>query len=125
MRDAQGPVAKTVGTVQTFLTAVVVDALVGNYLAEMSIKLLTERNNTDRATLFSPLHIRNVLACLLGLSLDDKAEAALLAREGVSVQAISRWIGVDCKVARAVLLVEIGVTVDAATDGMSQGSSSA
>ena len=43
MRDAWGPVVGTVETAQTFLTAVEVDALVGDYLAGMSGKSLVER----------------------------------------------------------------------------------
>ena len=112
----------TVETAQTFLTALEVDALVGDYLAGKSVKDLAERLGIHRATVFSHLRRRNVpsrrLGLGLGLGLDENAEAVRLARAGVSMRAIARRMGVDRKAVRAAL-VEAGVIVDDANEGMS------
>ena len=59
-KDDRGPVVRTVETAQTFLTASEVDALVGDYLAGMSVKALAERYGIHRATVFAHLRRRNV-----------------------------------------------------------------
>lgn len=115
MRDAWGPVVGTVETAQTFLTAVEVDALVGDYLAGMSVQSLAERFGIHRATVFSHLRRRNVPSRRPGLGLDEKAEAVRLARAGVSMRAIARRMGVDRKAVR-VALVEGGLIVDGTDD---------
>lgn len=79
LRDDRGSVVGTVGTAQTFLTAVEVDALVGDYLAGMSVKDLAERFGIHRATVFSHLSRRNVPSRRPGLGLDEKVEAVRLA----------------------------------------------
>lgn len=112
-RDDRGPVARTVETAQTFLTAAEVDALVGDYLAGMSVKSLAETYGIHRATVFSHLRRRNVPSCRPGLGLDEKAEAVRLARAGVSMRAIARLTGVDRKAVRAAL-VEAGLIVGGA-----------
>ena len=114
-KDDRGPVVRTVETAQTFLTASEVDALVGDYLAGMSVKALAERYGIHRATVFSHLRRRNVPSRRPGLGLDEKAEAVRLARAGVSMRAIGRRMGVDRKAVRAAL-VEAGLIVDG-TDG--------
>lgn len=114
-KDARGPVVRTVETAQTFLTAAEVDALVGDYLAEMSVKALAERYGIHRATVFSHLRRRNVPSRRPGLGIDEKAEAVRLARAGVSMRAISRRMGVDRKAVRAAL-VEAGLIVDDTDD---------
>jgi transposase-like protein len=86
---------RTVETAQTFLTASEVDALVGDYLAGMSVKALAERYGIHRATVFSHLRRRNVPSRRPGLGIDEKAEAVRLARTGVSMRAIGRRMGVD------------------------------
>ncbi len=73
-KDDRGPVVRTVETAQTFLTASEVDALVGDYLAGMSVKTLAERYGIHRATVFSHLRRRNVPSRRPGLGLDEKAE---------------------------------------------------
>lgn len=120
LRDDRGSVVGTVETAQTFLTALEVDALVGDYLAGKSVKDLAERLGIHRATVFSHLRRRNVPSRRLGLGLglDENAEAVRLARAGVSMRAIARRMGVDRKAVRAAL-VEAGVIVDDANEGMS------
>ncbi|MFV0318577.1 MAG: hypothetical protein ACK5O2_16645, partial [Microthrixaceae bacterium] len=110
-KDDRGSVVRTVETAQTFLTAAEVDALVGDYLAGMSVKALAERYGIHRATVFSHLRRRNVPSRRPGLGLDEKAEAVRLARAGVSMRAIGRRMGVDRKAVRAAL-VEAGVIAD-------------
>ena len=110
-KDARGPVVRTVETAQTFLTAAEVDALVGDYLAGMSVKALAERYGIHRATVFSHLRRRNVPSRRPGLCLDERAEAVRLARAGISMRAIARRMGVDRKAVRAAL-VEAGVIMD-------------
>ena len=116
MRDAWGPVVGTVETAQTFLTAAEVDALVGGYLAGMSVKSLAERFGIHRAAVFSHLRRRNVPSRRPGLGLDEKAEVVRLARAGVSMRAIARRMGVDRKAVRAAL-VEGGLIVNEDSDG--------
>ena len=120
LRDDRGFVVGTVETAQTFLTALEVDALVGDYLAGKSVKDLAERLGIHRATVFSHLRRRNVPSRRLGpgLGLDENAGAVRLARAGVSMRAIARRMGVDRKAVRAAL-VEAGVIVDDANEGMS------
>ena len=115
-KDDRGPVVRTVETAQTFLTAAEVDALVGDYLAGMSVKALAERYGIHRATVFAHLRRRNVPSRRPGLGIDEKAEAVRLARAGVSMRAIGRRMGVDRKAVRAAL-VEGGLIVDEASDG--------
>lgn len=110
-KDDRGPVVRTVETAQTFLTASEVDALVGDYLAGMSVKALAERYGIHRATVFAHLRRRNVPSRRPGLGIDEKAEAVRLARAGVSMRAIGRRMGVDRKAVRAVL-VKAGLIVD-------------
>ena len=117
-KDDRGPVVRTVETAQTFLTASEVDALVGDYLAGMSVKTLAERYGIHRATVFSRLRRRNVPSRRPGLGLDEKAEAVRLARAGVSMRAIGRRMGVDRKAVRAAL-VEAGLIADKIIDGVS------
>ena len=92
-----------------------VDALVGDYLAGMSVKALAERYGIHRATVFAHLRRRNVPSRRPGLGIDEKAEAVRLARAGVSMRAIGRRMGVDRKAVRAAL-VEAGLIVDEASD---------
>jgi DNA-binding CsgD family transcriptional regulator len=110
-KDDRGPVVRTVETAQTFLTASEVDALVGDYLAGMSVKALAERYGIHRATVFAHLRRRNVPSRRPGLGIDEKAEAVRLARAGVSMRAIGRRMGVDRKAVRAAL-VEAGLIAD-------------
>ena len=114
-KDDRGPVASTVETAQTFLTDSEVDALVGDYLAGMSVKALAERYGIHRATVFSHLRRRKVPSRRPRLGIDEKAEAVRLTRAGVSMRAIGRRMGVDRKAVRAAL-VEAGLIVDGTDD---------
>lgn len=68
----------TVETVQTFLAAVEVDALVGDYLVGMGVTSLAEAYGIHRATVFSRLRRRNVPSRRPGFGLDEKAEVVRL-----------------------------------------------
>lgn len=109
-RDDRGPVARTVETAQTFLTASEIDALVGDYLAGAGVQELADRYGIHRATVFAHLRRRNVPGRRPGLSLNEKAEAVRLARAGISMRAIGRRMGVDRKAVRAAL-VEVGLLI--------------
>ena len=63
---------RTVETAQTFLTAAEVDALVGDYLAGMSVKALAERYGIHRATVFAHLRRRNVPSRRPGLGMTGR-----------------------------------------------------
>ena len=115
-KDDRGPVVRAFETAQTFLTAAEVDALVGDYLAGMSVKALAERYGTHRATVFSHLRRRNVPSRRPGLGIGEKAEAVRLARAGVSMRAIGRRMGVDRKAVREAL-AEAGLVSNEASDG--------
>ena len=110
-----GPVVRIVETAQTVLTAVEVDALVGDYLAGMSVKSLAERYGIHRVTVFSHLRRCNVPSRRPRLGLDEKAEAVRLARAGVLMRAITRRTGVDRNMRAA--LAEAGLIVDS-TDNL-------
>ncbi|WP_156860118.1 hypothetical protein [Propionibacterium sp. oral taxon 192] len=103
MRDARGPVVGIVETAQTVLTAVEVDALVGDYLAGMSVKSLAEKYGIHRVTVFSHFRRCNVPSRRPRLGLDEKAEAVWLARAGVSMRAITRRTGVDRNMRAAIV----------------------
>ena len=110
-KDDRGPVVRTVETAQTFLTAAEVDALVGDYLAGMSVKALAEGYGIHRATVFAHLQRREVPRRRPGLNDQEQAEAVRLSREGMSMRAIGRRMGVDRKAVRAAL-VEAGLILD-------------
>ncbi|MDO5092504.1 hypothetical protein [Buchananella hordeovulneris] len=99
---------------QTLLTASEVDALVGDYLVGISVKVLAERYGLHRATVFSHLRRRNVPSRRLGLGIDEKA--VRLARAGVSMRAIDRRMDVDRKTVRAAL-VKAGLIADGSAGG--------
>ena len=103
VRDARGPVVGIVETAQTVLTAVEVDALVGDYLAGMSVKSLAEKYGIHRVTVFSHFRRCNVPSRRPRLGLDEKAEAVWLARAGVSMRAITRRTGVDRNMRAAIV----------------------
>lgn len=91
-------------TAQTFLTAAEIDSLVGDYLAGGGIQELAERYGIHRATVFAHLRRRNTPRRRAGLDVDEQAEAVRLYREGLSLRAIGRRMGVDRKVVRAALV---------------------
>ena len=111
VRDDRGLVVGAVETAQTFLTAVEVDALVGDYLAGMSVKSLAEAYGIHRATVVSHLRRRNVPSRRPGLGLDEKAEVVRLARAGVSMRAIGR-MGLDHKAVHIAALVRGGLIMN-------------
>lgn len=113
-KDDRGPVVRTVEMAQTLLTASEVDALVGDYLVGISVKVLAERYGLHRATVFSHLRRRNVPSRRLGLGIDEKA--VRLARAGVSMRAIDRRMDVDRKTVRAAL-VKAGLIADGSAGG--------
>jgi len=103
--DARGPVARTIATVQTFLTAAEIDQLVGDYLAGGSPDELAERYGIHRATVFAHLRRRDVPRRRAGLDEVEAAEAVRLYRRGTSIRVIARGVGVDRKAVRRALEV--------------------
>ncbi|MEE8870157.1 MAG: hypothetical protein SOH99_09375 [Acidipropionibacterium acidipropionici] len=102
--DHRGPVVRTVETVQTFLTAAEIDHLVADYEAGAGVQELAEKYGIHRATVFAHLRRREVMRRRPGLSDHEQAEAARLSREGMSMRAIGRQMGVDRKAVRVALV---------------------
>ena len=111
-RDQRGPVVRTVETVQTFLTASEVDHLVADYEAGAGTQELAEKYGIHRATVFAHLRRREVPRRHPGLSGHEQAEAVRLSRDGMSMRAIGRQMGVDRKAIR-VALVDAGILPNA------------
>ena len=106
--DRRGPVVRTVGMPQTLLTPSEVDQLVGDYEAGSGVQELAKRYGIHRATVFAHLRRREVPRRRPGLNDQEQAEAVHLSREGMSMRATGRRMGVDRKAVRAAL-VEAGV----------------
>lgn len=102
--DARGPIARTIETVQTFLTATEIDQLVGDYLAGASPDELAERYGIHRATVFAHLRRRDVPRRRPGLDEVESAEAVRLYRTGVSLRATAQRLEVDRKLVRRTLI---------------------
>lgn len=109
--DHRGPVVRTVGMAQTFLTPSEVDHLVADYEAGSGVLELAEKYGIHRATVFAHLQRREVPRRRPGLNDQEQAEAVRLSREGMSMRAIGRRMGVDRKAVRA-LLINAGVVND-------------
>ena len=102
--DHRGPVVRTVGMAQTFLTPSEVDQLVAEYEAGSGVQELASKYGIHRATVFAHLQRREVPRRRQGLCLDEKAEAVRLARAGVSMRAIAESMGVGRKAVRRTLV---------------------
>lgn len=106
--DHRGPVVRTVGMAQAFLTPAEVDQLVGDYEAGSGVQELAKRYGIHRATVFAHLQRREVPRRRPGLSDHEQAEAVRLSRDGMSMRAIGRQMGVDREAVRRAL-VEAGL----------------
>jgi DNA-binding CsgD family transcriptional regulator len=93
---------------QTFLTPSEIDQLVADYEAGSAVQELASRYGIHRATVFAHLQRRQVPRRRPGLNDQEQAEAVRLSREGMSMRAIGRRMGVDRKAVR-VALVDAGV----------------
>ncbi|RIX34678.1 hypothetical protein D3M95_06695 [Corynebacterium falsenii] len=89
------------------------DQLVGDYEAGSGVQELASKYGVHRATVFAHLQRREVPRRRPGLSEPEQAEALRLSREGMSMRAIGRQMGVDRKAVRAAL-VEAGIVLDEA-----------
>lgn len=98
---------------QTFLTPSEVDQLVGDYESGTGVQELASKYGIHRATVFAHLQRREVPRRRPGLSKQEQAETVRLSREGMSMRAIGRRMGVDRKAIRAAL-VEAGIVLDEA-----------
>ena len=107
IEDVRGPVVRTIGNPQTFLTPSEVDRLVDDYLDGFSVGLLAQKYGVHRATVSKHLTRHDVVRRQHGLTTDEAAEAVKLHGGGVSMRAIARSLGVDRKQVR-VSLVEAG-----------------
>lgn len=88
----------------TFLTPAEVDQLVGDYEAGSGVQELASKYGVHRATVFAHLQRHEVPRRRPGLNEQEQAEAVHLSREGMSMRAIGRQMGVDRKAVRAVLI---------------------
>lgn len=104
MRDVRGPVVRRIETAQTVLAASKIDRLVGDYLAGAGIEELADRYGIHRATVFAHLRRRNTPRRPPGLDVHEEAEAVRLYRDGVSMRAIARRVGVGRKTVRTTLV---------------------
>lgn len=103
MGDLRGPVVREVETAQTFLTASEVDRLVADYVAGVGVGELADRYGIHRTTVAAHLRRRGGPRRLVGLDVNEQAEAVRLYRAGLSLRAISRQLGVDRKTVRAAI----------------------
>lgn len=104
IQDVRGPVVRTIGKPQTFLTPSEVDRLVDDYLAGLSIGYLAHKYGVHRATVSKHLSRHNVVRRQPGLTIDEAAEAVKLHGGGISMRAIARSLGVDRKQVRVSLV---------------------
>ncbi|MDQ7991966.1 MAG: hypothetical protein AAGC63_03150 [Propionicimonas sp.] len=95
-------IPKVEGT-RTHLTKAGVDSLVADYLAGAGVGELARRYGVHRSTVTAHLRRRNIPQRQAGLSAPQQAEAVRLYRDGQSLRAISRHMGVDRKAVRASL----------------------
>lgn len=91
---------RRIETTRTFLTAAEIDSLVGDYLAGAGAQELAERYGIHRATVFAHQRRRTLRAWVF----HEQAEAARFYRDGVSIRAISRRMGVVRKAVRTSLV---------------------
>lgn len=94
IRDVRGPVVGRIEHPQTFLTPAQVDRLIDDYEAGLSVRYLAQRYEVHRATVSKHLTRRGVERHRPGLDADDAALATRLHREGASMRAIARELGV-------------------------------
>lgn len=89
---------------QTFLTLSEVDQLVADYEAGSGVQQLSAKCGIHRATVFAHLQRREVPRRRPGFNEQEQAEAVHLSREGISMRAIGRQMGVDRKAVRVALV---------------------
>lgn len=82
---------------QTFLTPSEIDQLVADYEAGSGVQELASKYGIHRATVFAHLQRREVPRRRPGLNEQERAEVVRLSREGKSMRAIGRRMGVDRK----------------------------
>jgi predicted DNA-binding protein (UPF0251 family) len=97
-------VVREVETVQTFLTASEVDRLVADYQAGVGVLELADRYGIHRATVAAHLRRRSTPRRGAGLDVNERAEAVRLYRQGMSLRALARRMGVDRKAIRSTLV---------------------
>lgn len=100
IQDSRGPVIGRIEHPQTFLTPFQVDRLVDDYNAGLSVRYLARHYGVHRATVSKHLTRRGVERRQPGLDADAAALATRLHREGASMRAIARELGVDRKLVR-------------------------
>ena len=101
--DVRGVVIPKVEGTRTYLTKAGIDSLVADYQAGAGVGELARRYGIHRSTVTAHLRRRNLPQRQTGLNTDQQAEAVRLYRDGLSLRAISRRMGVDRKAVRASL----------------------
>lgn len=97
-------VARSINAPHRYLTEVGIDSLVADYLAGVGVGELAGRYGIHRSTVTAHLRRRNIPRRRVGLDSGQQAEAVGLYRDGLSLRAISRRMGVDRKAVRASLV---------------------
>lgn len=103
LTDVRGVVIPKVEGTRTYLTTAGIDSLVADYQAGAGVGELARRYGIHRSTVTAHLRRRNTPQRQAGLSAAQQAEAVRLYRDGLSLRAISRRMGVDRKAVRASL----------------------
>lgn len=96
-------VARSINAPHRYLTDVGIDSLVADYLAGVGVGELARKYGIHRSTVTAHLRRRDIPQRQAGLSAAQRAEAARLHRNGLSIRAISRRMGVDRKAVRSSL----------------------
>ena len=104
VRDARGSLVRRIETAQTFLTPSEVDRLVADYHAGTTVQGLAKKYGIHRATVSAHLSRRNTPRRHHGLDVNEEAEAVVLYREGFSLRAIARRMGVDRRLVRLAIV---------------------
>lgn len=104
-------VVRSIKAPHRYLTDVGMDSLVADYLAGVAVGELAGRYGIHRSTVTAHLRRRNIPRRRVGLDSGQQAEAVGLYRDGLSLRAISRRMGVDRKTVRA-SLVEANLVSD-------------
>lgn len=102
--DTRGPIIRSIGTPQTFLSTRQVDDLVAMYQRGDKVQDIAYHFGIHRKTALAHLKRRSVQLRNRGLTTEQKVQAVRLYQEGLSLRRISRQFGAgDDTIRRAVV----------------------